>query len=101
MNASIKLCINRIRASCGPRGWRRTAAHRCAPVVITAVPISAGSAGVAVAIWLLGIIVNLLTYSEFFDVALRDFGLLLGAPTLDRLASLYDPAWGHAGQPSA
>ena len=69
--------------------------------MITAVPISAGSAGVAVAIWLLGIIVNLLTYSEFFDVALRDFGLLLGAPTLDRLASLYDPAWGHAGQPSA
>jgi hypothetical protein len=98
MNVSIKPCINRIPASCGPRGWRRTAAHRCAPVVITAVPISAG---VAVAIWLLGIIVNLLTYSEFFDVALRDFGLLLGAPTLDRLASLYDPAWGHAGQPSA
>jgi hypothetical protein len=44
-----------------------------------------------VAAWLAGIIVNLLTASGFYDVALRDFGLLLGALTLARLALAYDP----------
>jgi hypothetical protein len=44
-----------------------------------------------VAAWLAGIIVNLLTYPGFYDVALRDFGLMLGALTLARLASIYDP----------
>jgi uncharacterized membrane protein YphA (DoxX/SURF4 family) len=44
-----------------------------------------------VAAWLGGIIVNLLTYSGYYDIALRDFGLLLGALTLARLASRYDP----------
>jgi uncharacterized membrane protein YphA (DoxX/SURF4 family) len=44
-----------------------------------------------VAAWLGGIILNLLTYSGFYDVALRDFGLMLGALTLGRLASLFDP----------
>ena len=34
---------------------------------------------------------NLLTYSGYYDVALRDFGLMLGALTLARLASKYDP----------
>src|SRR3954447_658474 len=37
-----------------------------------------------VAAWLGGIIINLLTYSGYYDVALRDFGLLLGALTLGR-----------------
>jgi uncharacterized membrane protein YphA (DoxX/SURF4 family) len=44
-----------------------------------------------VAAWLGGIVVNLLTYSGYYDVALRDFGLMLGALTLARLASRYDP----------
>ena len=44
-----------------------------------------------VAAWLGGIIFNLLTYSGFYDIALRDFGLMLGALTLARLASVYDP----------
>jgi uncharacterized membrane protein YphA (DoxX/SURF4 family) len=44
-----------------------------------------------VAAWLGGIIINLLTYSGYYDIALRDFGLMLGALTLARLASLYDP----------
>jgi hypothetical protein len=44
-----------------------------------------------VAAWLGGIIVNLLSYSGYYDVALRDFGLLLGALALARLASVYDP----------
>ena len=48
-------------------------------------------AACVVAAWLGGIIVNLLTYSGFYDVALRDFGLMLGALTLARLASIYDP----------
>jgi uncharacterized membrane protein YphA (DoxX/SURF4 family) len=44
-----------------------------------------------VAAWLGGIIVNLLTLSGYYDIALRDFALLLGALTLGRLASKYDP----------
>jgi uncharacterized membrane protein YphA (DoxX/SURF4 family) len=43
-----------------------------------------------VAAWLGGIIINLLSYSGYYDVALRDFGLMLGALTLARLASKYD-----------
>lgn len=39
-----------------------------------------------VAVWLVGIIVNLLLLGNFFDVALRDFGLLVGALALNRLA---------------
>jgi hypothetical protein len=45
-----------------------------------------------VAAWLAGIVVNLLTYSGYYDVALRDFGLLLAALTLGRLAMRYDAA---------
>jgi uncharacterized membrane protein YphA (DoxX/SURF4 family) len=44
-----------------------------------------------VAAWLGGIIVNLLSYSGYYDIALRDFGLMLAALTLARLASVYDP----------
>jgi hypothetical protein len=44
-----------------------------------------------VAAWLGGIIINLLTLSGYYDIALRDFGLLLGALTLARLATKYDP----------
>jgi uncharacterized membrane protein YphA (DoxX/SURF4 family) len=48
-----------------------------------------------VAAWLAGIVVNLLTKNppEFYDIALRDFGLLLGALTLTRLA------WAFRGVP--
>jgi hypothetical protein len=42
-----------------------------------------------VAAWLGGIIVNLLTLSGYYDVALRDFGLLIGALALWRLAEEY------------
>jgi uncharacterized membrane protein YphA (DoxX/SURF4 family) len=44
-----------------------------------------------VAAWLAGIVINLLTLSGYYDIALRDFGLMLGALTLARLASRYDP----------
>ena len=46
--------------------------------------------GYLVAAWLAGIIVNLLILADHYDVALRDFGLLLGALALARLASAYD-----------
>ena len=39
-----------------------------------------------VAVWLLGIIINLLVLGSYFDVALRDFGLLVGALALNRLS---------------
>jgi uncharacterized membrane protein YphA (DoxX/SURF4 family) len=48
-----------------------------------------------VAAWLAGIIINLLTYSGYYDIALRDFGLMLGALTLARLAWAYDAAGRH------
>jgi len=34
--------------------------------------------------------VNLLSYSGYYDIASRDFGLMLGALSLARLASKYD-----------
>ncbi len=45
-----------------------------------------------VAVWLGAIIVTLLTSGGFYDVALRDLGLLLGALTLARLSTRFDPA---------
>jgi uncharacterized membrane protein YphA (DoxX/SURF4 family) len=39
-----------------------------------------------VAVWLLGIIMNLILLGSFFDIALRDFGLLIGALALNRLS---------------
>jgi hypothetical protein len=44
----------------------------------------------AVAAWLGAIIVSLLTYSGYDDIALRDFGLMLGALTLARPAAVDD-----------
>jgi DoxX len=44
-----------------------------------------------VAGWLAGIIVNLLSFSGFYDIALRDFGLLIAAVALGRLAVRYAP----------
>ncbi|WP_022887372.1 DoxX family membrane protein [Glaciibacter superstes] len=45
--------------------------------------------GWVVAAWLFGIIISLVTVPGFFDVALRDFGLLVAAIALARLASKY------------
>jgi len=50
--------------------------------------------GWLVAAWLGGIIVNLLSIPGYYDIALRDFGLLLGAVALARLARRY-----HGSQP--
>jgi hypothetical protein len=43
-----------------------------------------------VAAWLAAIIVNLLLQADFYDIALRDFGLLIGALALARLATAFD-----------
>ena len=66
-------------------------------MVVGAIEIAAGI-GVAlrprifsyvVAAWLWGIIINLLLIPGYFDVALRDFGLSLGALALGRLSVEY------------
>ena len=51
-----------------------------------AVALKPRYAAYLVAAWLGGIILNLLTHSGYYDIALRDFGLLLGALSLARLA---------------
>jgi uncharacterized membrane protein YphA (DoxX/SURF4 family) len=58
-----------------------------------AVAVKPRYAAYIVAAWLAGIIVNLLSYPGFYDIALRDLGLLLAALTLARLAFVYDPPW--------
>ena len=48
--------------------------------------------GYLVAAWLAGIITNLLLLGDRYDVALRDFGLLVAALALARLATAFQPA---------
>ena len=65
--------------------------------IVGAVEIAAGLivavaprfGGLLVAGWLAGIIVSLLLVGGYADIALRDFGLLLGALTLALLAGAY------------
>src|SRR3954454_1027147 len=45
--------------------------------------------GLLVAAWLSGIILNLLLVGGYGDIALRDFGLVLGALALSRLATAF------------
>lgn len=66
-----------------------------AMLIVGVIEIAAGLAvavlprfgGLLVAAWLGGIIVNLLTLGDFYDVALRDFGLLVAALCLSLLAA--------------
>jgi hypothetical protein len=72
-------------------------AHQ-AMLIVGAVEILAGVVvalrprfgGYLVAAWLAGIIVNLLLQADFYDIALRDFGLLIGAVALARLATAFE-----------
>jgi len=56
-----------------------------AGLVVAVAPVIGGP---LVSAWLAGIVLNLLTNNppQYYDIALRDFGLLLGALTLTRLA---------------
>ena len=45
--------------------------------------------GYVVAAWLLGIIVNLVSTGQYYDIALRDLGLMIAAFALARLAVTY------------
>lgn len=47
--------------------------------------------GYVIAVWLWCIIINLLTIPGYFDIALRDFGLSLGALAMAQLAEDYQP----------
>jgi uncharacterized membrane protein YphA (DoxX/SURF4 family) len=70
-------------------GDAATAMHIVGVVEIAAgllVAIAPRIGAYVVALWLAAIIVNLLTLSGFYDIALRDFGLLVGALALARLA---------------
>ncbi|KAF3463630.1 hypothetical protein [Streptomyces sp. Tu 3180] len=70
-------------------GSAQTAMYAVGVVEIVAgvvVGIAPRFGGWLVAGWLAGIILNLLTVPGHYDVALRDFGLLLGAVALARLA---------------
>jgi len=97
--------------------------HYLAPWIVNVIPFSAQTAmyvvgaieilaavlvalkpryaSYVVALWLAGIIINLLTYSGFYDIALRDFGLLVGALALARLAWTFDRPWAGRGHPRA
>ena len=46
--------------------------------------------GAVVGLWLLGIVANLLILGSYFDIALRDFGLAMGAFALARMAVDYE-----------
>ena len=63
-----------------------------------AVAIKPRYGALLVSAWLAGIVINLFSYPGFYDIALRDFGLLLAALTLARLASVYDPPGGAASR---
>lgn len=88
--------------------------HYLAPWIVRLIPVTAHqamlivgvieiAAGLAVAVkpryaayvvaaWLAGIVINLVSYPGFYDIALRDFGLMVAALALARLATVYDPA---------
>jgi hypothetical protein len=54
--------------------------------------------GYLVAAWLAGIIGNLLLLGDHYDVALRDFGLLLAALALARLATAFPSTRRHTAE---
>jgi hypothetical protein len=65
------------------------------------VAVSPRFGGLLVAAWLGGIIVNLLIVGGYGDIALRDFGLMLGALALALLAWAEQPGVSRATSPSS
>jgi hypothetical protein len=75
-------------------GSAATAMHIVGVVEIVAglvVALAPRFGALLVAAWLGGIILDLLLKGGYGDIALRDFGLLLGALALFRLASAFGP----------
>src|SRR4051794_13848206 len=73
-------------------GNASTAMHIVGVIEIVAglvVAVAPRFGGLLVAAWLGGIILNLLLVGGYGDIALRDFGLLLGALSLSRLATAF------------
>src|SRR5205085_5943097 len=82
-------------------GSAATAMHMVGVVEIIAglvVLLAPRFGGLLVAAWLGGIIINLLLVGGYGDIALRDFGLLLGALSLSRLATAYAAPSGRRGR---
>lgn len=64
-------------------------------VAAIAIAVKPRYAAYVVALWLAGIIVNLLILGGAYDVALRDVGLMVAALSLAQLARTYDPPFGQ------
>lgn len=85
------------RRCCGSGGGRaRHPSSSLVTVTPGSVPIAVllrpRFGGCLVAAWLTGIIVSLLMMTDYYDIALRDFGLVLAALTLARLAAAFPSA---------
>ena len=101
------LCCSTSGTSCSLCGWESTSTPRFSQTtgpaveILSAILVAINSryASFVVAAWLAVIIINLLTYSGFYDVALRDFGLLIGALALAALAARYDSPWARRSHP--
>ena len=69
-----------------------------APWIVRIIPLTAHQAMLVVGVIEIAAglaLIHLVSYPGFYDVALRDFGLMLAALSLARLASVYDPPWGR------
>lgn len=45
------------------------------------------------ALWMLGVIINLLVFPAYYDIVLRDFGIFLSTLSLSRLARFFEPGF--------
>ena len=104
INRYFQYSLHHIRAAAVPlaalTAWQslfnKSLYGRCGVVEIAAgigVALKPRIFAYVVAAWLVAIIVNLLILPGYFDVALRDLGLALGALALGRLSQKYDRPW--------
>lgn len=82
-----------------PHGHARRGGIEITAGLVTAVLPRVG--GYLVAAWLLVIVANLPVKAEYYDVALRDFGLAMGALSLARLATGFRGPRGVSPGPAA
>ena len=91
--------VDRMVPGTGHQAMLAVGAVEIAAGVLVAVRPQIG--GYVVAAWLAGIILNLLLIPGFYDVALRDFGLLLASLALAHLARAFRPGAPGAAKGSA